>query len=226
LQGTGDYWHFSQAQYGCYLPSWGYELSGRIHWTGKVSHFPAQLQLRYRLKAKEKNDTSTPETDIIGYYRHSLDASFTLEPLRGLQFRTQARGRCYSQQASANTLPTPNSSLPTPDFGMAFSEALVWQREESPIKGELQAAWFRADTYECRLYLTERNILYGFGMPMLYGEGVRYTATLSYKISERIQAETKYAFTNYKDTETIGSGLQAIEGNSKHDLWLQFRAKF
>lgn len=220
MQGTFDYWHFSQAQYGCYQPSWGYEVSARASWNGVMAQRPTQLSLRYRIKAKQKNDTQTDiPDDILGYYRHSVDATFSVEPLRGMLLRTQARGRFYSDQNL-------QSNGCSPDFGMAFSEALIWQRKSSPLHGELQAAWFRAETYDCRLYLTERNILYGFSMPMLYGEGVRYTCTLSYKISERIQAEAKYAFTNYKDKTSISSGLQAIEGNTKQDLWLQIRAKF
>lgn len=215
VQGFADYWHFSQAQYGCYQPSWGYELSVRATWNGNISSLPLQTALRYRLKAKEKNNSETSVTDdILGYYQHTLDANVTLEICNGLQLRTQGRGRFYNQQPA------------TSNYGIAFSEALIWQRDDSPIRGELQGAWFCADTYDCRLYLTERNILYGFGLPMLYGEGLRYTCTLSYKISEHIQAEAKYALTNYKDKTSIGSGLQEISGNNKQDLWLQIRAKF
>jgi len=216
MQGSADYWQFTQAQYNCNKPSKGYELSALLSWKGRIAQKISQTSLRYRIKKKHKNDNNTEiDTDIIGYYRHSVDANLIVEPISGLLLRTQARGRFYSAQNSQNI-----------DYGMAFSEAIVWQQENSPFKGELQAAWFRADTYDCRLYLTERNLLYGFGMPMLYGEGLRYTCTLSYKISEHIQAEAKYALTNYKDKTSIGSGLQEISGNNKQDLWLQIRAKF
>lgn len=217
VQGYADYWNFSQPQYGCYQPSWGYELSAKATWDGHIASLPAIVSLRYRLKAKEKNNTQTSNIadDIIGYYRNTIDATCSIEPIDGLVLRTQIRGRFYSDQNSTST-----------DYGMAFSEALVWQQEGSPLKGELQSAWFKADTYDCRLYLTERNILYGFSLPMLYHQGVRYTCTLSYKLTKSLQIEAKYALTSYKDTETISSGLQTIEGNNKHDLWLQFRSTF
>ncbi|MDO4497202.1 MAG: hypothetical protein Q4B58_05175, partial [Bacteroidales bacterium] len=208
LQGTADCWHFTQPQYGCYQKSWGYELSARALWNGTLGAWPSDLSLRYRMKAKQKNNTLTEKTDdVYGCYLHSVDSRFSLEVYEGLVLRTQARMRLYNAQIAS-----------TNEVGWAVGEAIVWQQKNSPIKGEVQGAWFKANDYNCRLYFTERNILYGFSMPMLYGEGMRVSATMSYKISERIQAEAKYALTNYKNQSKVGSGLQTIEGCTKHDL--------
>lgn len=219
VQASADWWRFYQPQYGIDQPSRGFEVSTRLVWQshiGRNLRMPATASFRYRIKQKEKNNTLTErQGDLTAYFRHTLDATLQIEPYRGIALRTQAHCRLYSAANTGGLL-----------SGYAFSEALIVNHSTFPLRGELQAAWFRTDSYDTRLYLTERNLLYGFGQPMLYGEGFRYSATLSYKISERIQAEAKYASTNYKDKSSVGSGLQSIEGNMKHDLWMQIRVKF
>ena len=94
-----------------------------------------------------------------------------------------------------------------------------------PFTVDGQACYFRTDDYDSRIYLTERNVLYGFGLPMLYGEGLRYSLTGALQIGQHVKVELKWAMTNYANRASISSGLQQISGNTQQDLWLQLRLK-
>lgn len=220
METYADWFRFSQPQYGIYQPSEGYEISGKLSWNKNASHrgdlIPMEGSLRYRIKAKFKNNTLTDApNDLTPYYRQTLDGVFAVEPMPGLRLKTQIRSRIYSVQNIGGF-----------SSGLAISQALIWQPEESRVKGEMQGAWFNADDYDCRLYLTERNILYGFSLPMLYGRGERLSLTGTCRINRRFTAEAKFVTTHYEKTTTIGSGLQSINGKWKNDLWLQLRASW
>lgn len=218
LQAMADWFNFSQPQYNSYQPCSGYELSVRANY----EHHSWKSSLGYRLKSKHRNNTLTTKVtdDLTPYYQQTADARVQYTSRTGLQLTTHLRSRIYSAQDPGGM-----------ELGYALSQAVAWLPTESAtwgrsMKGELQATWFDTDSYNARLYLSERNIMYGGGIPMLNGQGLRATLTLSCKIGKRIQAEGKYAFTKYNHVSGIGSGLQQIDGRYKNDLWLQLRATF
>lgn len=204
MQGMVDYFYFSQPQYGIRdTTSQGFEASLRALY----NHPKANLSLNYRLKNKAQS------------YRHTLDVICTLHPVPSFTFRTQLRTRIYNKNADTEATAT-NS------FGYAVSQSAAWRCSRwphAPFTLDGQACYFRTDDYDSRLYLTERTILYGFGLPMLYGEGVRYSITGTIKVGSRINIDLKYALTNYANRNSIGSGLQQIASNTQHNLWLQLR---
>lgn len=202
-----DWFRFSQPQYGIRdTTSQGLEASMRLRYTGSShSRCPADVSMAYRLKVKGD------------YIRHTADVVTSLQPLQHLTCRTQLRARIYSKVDN------------NPSYGWAVSQSAAWQGELPkglPFQLEAQASYFHTDDYDARLYLTERNLLYGFGLPMLYGEGLRYSLTSTFTFGRRYHLDLKWALTNYADRTSISSGLQQIRGNVQHDLWLNLRGKF
>lgn len=202
LQGMLDYFHFSQPQYSIRdSVSQGFEASLRALYTRSKG----SCSVGYRVKHKSN------------YYRHSLDGIINLKPLKQLTCRTQLRARIYNKKENSEV---------SNSIGYALSQSAAWLCDywpHCPFTVDGQACYFRSDDYDSRLYLSERNILYGFGLPMLYGEGLRYSITSTIKIGPRINVDLKWAMTNYANRRTIGSGLQEINSNTQQDLWLQLR---
>lgn len=206
LQGMIDWFGFSQPQYGIReARSQGLEGTLRLLYVRhQQSSMARNITLGYRIK--QKGD----------YIRHTLDATGAYHLSASVQGKTQLRARIHSNRHE------------DPTFGYAASQAIGWQCQRwaaCPFNIEGQACYFKTDGYDSRIYLTERAILYGFGLPMLYGEGLRYSATATWAIGKRCHLDAKWALTNYANRATISSGLQQIASNTQQDLWLQVRIK-
>lgn len=191
-----DYFKFSTPQYGFKDPFSGFESRVQITYSNRKS----DIKLSYRLKSKES-------------FRHSLDAVASYSPISWLTLKTQARSKIYSPKDKGGY-----------SIGYAIGQAILFGNEDLPFKCEIQGAWFDAQEYETRLYLSERNILYGFAIPMLYGQGLRGSVTGTYRIRPNISVDLKYAIIKYLDNrDHISSGLQQIWGTMQNNLWIQLR---
>ena len=204
LQGMLDYIWFGQPQYGIRdTHSQGLEGLARLLY----SHRTINGTLGYRIKQK------------ADYIRHSFDGMLNIQPNESFSCRTQLRARIYNRKKDGEV---------SNSYGYAVSQSFAWNCklwDSCPFSLVGQASYFHTDDYDSRIYLTERAILYGFGLPMLYGEGLRYSLTGTIKIGPHINVDLKWAMTNYANRTTISSGLQEIEGNTQQDLWLQLRLK-
>ena len=201
-----DWFHFSQPQYGIRdNTSNGWEGSLRLSRNSlQLGHSAATVSVGYRIKRKGD------------YYRHTLDGLFSYPIISSLTLKTQLRGRIYNERDAASS------------YGYAASQAASWhcnRWKRVPFIVEGQACYFSTDDYDSRIYLTERPVLYGFGLPMLYGKGLRYSITSTIKIGRHVDIDLKWAMTNYANRSSISSGLQEIKSNTQQDIWLQLRIK-
>ena len=203
-QSMFDYFWFGQPQYGIRdTQSQGLEGMVRLLY----SHRKINGTLGYRIKQK------------ADYIRHSFDGMLSIQPIESFTSKTQLRARIHNKKENGTA---------TNSYGYAVSQSFAWNCkiwESCPFSLVGQACYFHTDDYNSRIYLTEKAILYGFGLPMLYGEGLRYSVTGTIKIGPHINVDLKWAMTNYANRATISSGLQEIEGNNQQDLWLQLRLK-
>jgi hypothetical protein len=65
-----------------------------------------------------------------------------------------------------------------------------------------------------------------FSIPPLYNNGFRYYVLLKYDISENISVWLRFAQTQFSNAQTIGSGLDEIQGNSRSEIKAQVRFRF
>ncbi|MDR1814055.1 MAG: helix-hairpin-helix domain-containing protein, partial [Tannerella sp.] len=98
-------------------------------------------------------------------------------------------------------------------------------RDQS-LKADVYIAYFNTDDYASRIISKERNILYTYYSPFLYGEGLRATLVFNCNYRKRLYLSLKGALTHYYDRDVIGSDTEAIEGSNKTDLNMQVRWKF
>lgn len=211
LSASADFFRFTRAKYGIGRPSRGYEIMLRGDYTRKN----IACTLRYRLKNKQKTNTGKHSTaPLQNYYRHTTEAIVACTPISWLRLKAHIQHKAYSCQFEGT------------EQGYAFSQSVAIGQEGFPVSAQLQWSRFHTDDYDSRLYLSERNLLYQFQIPMVYGTGARYSAVLSLRLHKTLHLDAKYALTSYRNRENIGSGLQSIDGNHKHDLWLQCRWRF
>jgi len=95
---------------------------------------------------------------------------------------------------------------------------LRYKSEKWSFAGQLST--FDASTYENRFFQAEPDVLYGMGMSSLYGQGARFIALAQYQ-HRLVKVWLRYARTAFSDRETVGSGLDASEGNIRSQMSLQ-----
>lgn len=195
---TLDYFHFTNIQYGFKAPLRGFEYLARATYNNKWWN----IRLEYRIKYKYN-------------IKHSLNSIISYKASDAITLKLQARGRIYSPQDEGGY-----------HLGYAISQACSFKKESFPVTADVQFTYFDAKDYSTRLYITEKNILYGFGIPSLYGQGYRTSATAVYKISPRISLDLKYAWIHYLNRTSISSDLQKIWGCDQYNVWGQIRLKF
>lgn len=199
VEAMADLFSMGEPQYGYRQDSLPNGWEALVRTSYSRSRWDASVTYRY----KQKN----------GYQRHAIEGVVNIRPTKHLSFRTQAKSRIFRE-----------GELST---GFLVSQSAGWKSEwrTGSMAIDTQFTFFNTDDYDSRVYLTEKNILYGFGIPMLYGMGVRYSLTASVAFLKHFVLDLKYALTNYANRATISSGLQQIEGNTQQQIWLQMRIK-
>ncbi|HLP32901.1 MAG TPA: hypothetical protein VK202_05475, partial [Bacteroidia bacterium] len=77
-----------------------------------------------------------------------------------------------------------------------------------------------------RLYAFENDLLYQFSVPALQDKGMRYFLLIRYKPIRSVDVWLKLGSTVYTNKNTVGSGLDEINGNARTDLKIQIRYSF
>jgi len=93
----------------------------------------------------------------------------------------------------------------------------------SPMAAALRLQYFETNSYNSRLYAYENDVLYSYSIPVFYGKGFRYYLNLNYDINKQISCWLRWAQYIYKDRNSIGTGLDQIQGNKKSELKFQIR---
>lgn len=85
---------------------------------------------------------------------------------------------------------------------------------------------FETDNFNSRVFQFENDLLYVMSNAMLFDQGQRSYIVVRYRPSTHFTFRMKAATTLYENRQTIGSGLDLIQGRRKTDLGLQFQVKF
>jgi hypothetical protein len=95
-----------------------------------------------------------------------------------------------------------------------------------PFSANLRLQYFETDEYDSRMYAYEHDVLYYYSIPPFYNKGFRYYFNINYNFSKKISLWVKWSQTLYKDQDTIGSGLDEIDGSKKSEIRTLLRIIF
>ena len=110
--------------------------------------------------------------------------------------------------------------------GWSITQSFSFAKAQSKFQWDGALAYFHAGNWNNRISIYEKNILYAFTFPSYYGEGLRFYSVIKWKIIPKLTLYCKWASTRYFDRETIGSGLEAIQGKDKTDIYGLIRYQF
>lgn len=173
------------------------------------------VEIRYKYKQKEKNAPYPDEKNksVLPYSTHKLRFRFLSTFLDYWNYRLSIDGVKYQQKH----FPSEN--------GYLISQNLSF-RKNNPVNADAFISWFNADTYNARVYSYERNIMNTYYMPSFYGKGYRAALSVKYSFSNNFSLSIKWGYTHYLNKDSIGSGTEKINGDSRTDLFTYLKWRF
>gem|GEM_PF-6064586 len=110
---------------------------------------------------------------------------------------------------------------PTPTRGYGFWQSIRWQAENKKLSIAAQMILFDTDTYDTRLYVSERDLRFASSMPVLSGEGQRWMVLSQYKLGKSWDVGLRFARLRYFDRDEVGSGLDLIHDWKRTEFKIQ-----
>jgi len=207
-----DIFHFPWLKYRVDAASSGYEAQGQL-----IYHPFKTFKLTARFKTK-LDQQNTDSKVSLKYLEPVCKQNWRLEIYWRLNRKISFQSRIESCRYQKGEDIAEN--------GYLFCQDIDYKPLSSHLSGNLRLAYFHTDSYESRIYAYEDDVLNGFAFGMYNGKGLRSYLNLKYNLSRRLDLWTRYAIFIYQGTETVGSGLDEIQGNIKSELKVQLRYQF
>ncbi|WP_132055872.1 ComEA family DNA-binding protein [Pseudocnuella soli] len=107
---------------------------------------------------------------------------------------------------------------------LVYGEAQYKGNKRIEVSGRL--AYFKTDSYDTRLYAFETDVLYGYSIPPLFGEGFRGYLVVHGDVNKNISVWLRAAHFFYPGAQSVGTGLNRIDGKGRTELKMQALIKF
>ena len=192
-----------------YAPSQGHEwLLRATYQAGSHTQFYFQCREESKLRNRSEANQTTYRTDQ-GIKRNYL-LHLQVAVNKKLRLRTRLQ---FSTYAFDETITR----------GLLLLQDVTWR--EGRLSISARHALFDTDDYDNRQYAYENDVWLAFSIPAYSGTGVRDYAVINYSVSDHLTVSFRYARTRYTNRDSIGSGLDRIEGSSKRDVKFQVRLR-
>jgi hypothetical protein len=203
-----DVFRFPWLKYGVNAPSSGSECSFQMNYSVGRDN----IVLRYKRKTREKNVAS----DDMSIYRTSLYQ------------KSQLRLQISKKQAVLSTKTTLEGNEygleQTQTFGLALAQDIAFEPIEGPLTFNVHVVVFNTGSYENRFFFWEKDLPGSFAMPMLYGQGWRFSFFVAYDLPF-VSIRIKIGDILQPESDTIGNGLEQIKGNRRTEGGIQLNWK-
>jgi hypothetical protein len=198
-----DRFIFPWLRYGVSTPSSGKDISARIKF-----YLSPDCKMEWRYRFKEKQANSLPYEQHRWRYRCDYSVTQLLKIHLQADYNQYNTAKNHRQGWSGLSS---FSYLPSADGKFQLDGGLMY---------------FQTDDWSTRIAVFEKNILYAFGFPTYYGRGMRYYAVMKWKVAKCLSLYLKCGSTRYFDRQTVGTGLEAISGREKTDIYCLIKYNF
>lgn len=207
-----DYFKFPWLKFRVDAPSQGYEVLSQLTYTPSKT---LKVFLRYKSELKQQNtDLETPINFLDDVKKESYRGDISWKLNKSLGFQNRLEVSQYKKGDAAT------------EIGFMIYQDINYSPLLAKISGNFRLAYFNTSSYNSRIYAYEDDVLYNFNFGVYNGKGFRTYLNLKYKVMKKIDFWIRYALFVYQNTNTVGSGLDQINGNKKTDVKLQLRYQF
>ena len=175
-----------------------------------------QSYIRYKHEEKEKNQSgNVTKLDVIVPQTRDL-IRLHLQYKVGTHF--SFKSRLEHCMFNAEGIGQKSGTLIYQDF--------QYKPFFNPFDVTCRLAMFDIEDFNARVFAVESDVLYQYSVPLYQNAGVRYYVLLHYNVSKHFDIWLRYAKTTYSNVNTIGTGLEQIQGNESSDMKVQVRWSF
>ncbi|NBC16140.1 MAG: helix-hairpin-helix domain-containing protein [Bacteroidetes bacterium] len=210
-----DQYRFPWVRFSVPRPSTGYDALLAIeHRPRRWLHY--YVQFRSETKEQGHPVAVAPGRELDGIRpetRQSLRLHGQYQFSRALRLRTRLEGIRFAAPEQPD------------EYGMILYQDVRWLPISS-LQLDLRVALFDTDSYDARVYAYENDLLYTFSVPAFSGRGQRSYALLRWQPLDAVTLQVKYAVTRYENVDTVGSGLDEVDGNRLRELRAQLRLRW
>ncbi|MBC8173487.1 MAG: hypothetical protein H7X71_06220, partial [Chitinophagales bacterium] len=198
-------------------PAYGTDLLGEVNFKPNKIF---ETYLRFKNEVSDNNLSSVytedEEHDIIGNREKGYIRWHMIYKINSaIILKSRVEHSYYEEQTGI------------PEKGYLVYQDVHYDPLNFPLSFSTRITFFNTDSYNTRIYTYENDVLYAYSIVALSGRGMRSYLTLAYSPFKWMDMWFRIGQTWYDDNdEVIGSGLDAITGNTKSDAKLQIRLKW
>jgi hypothetical protein len=210
--GYADFYKFPWLKYRVDAPSQGQEYLAQLNYFIRRD---VEAYFRFRSETKNLNsstETTMPKIDETLKQSFRFQISYLVLPSVILKNRFEVLR--YKRTGHET------------GYGYLLYQDVLIRPPEKPYDITFRYAIFDTDTYDERIYAYENDVLYAFSIPAYYYKGSRFYILFKYEITDWLDFWLRYATTWYSNQNTIGNGLDEIQGSRKSEIKAQLRFKF
>ncbi|GIV32960.1 MAG: hypothetical protein KatS3mg031_0495 [Chitinophagales bacterium] len=206
-----DYYRFPWLRYQVDAPSSGIDFFSQLTYSPSKT---ITLYGRYKIETKETNlpdnetrlNTLTPEKrqNIRLNIKYAVSRSFTFE----------------------NRFETVIYDLRQKEHGYLIYQDVGFKKLSFPLALNARLTLFSTDSYASAIYVYEDDVLYYFSIPAYFYTGVKFYVVFKYTLVRGLDVWLRLSHVHYTNRQTVGSGLDEINGNTRSEIRAQMRWTF
>jgi len=213
LSGYYDEFTFPWLKYLVNAPSSGYNYLVQLSYTPNKK---VTMVLRYKSKLNQGNESGNiAPIDYLVNIKQS-----------DLRWSVQDKISSYVTIADRVEVTQYVKEGQTTYHGYLIAQSLKFKIPKTKVTMDLLYALFDTDSYYARIYSSGSDIPNSFSIPSYYYQGSAYTIMMHYQVIKRITIWLRYSQTVYSNKQTISSGLDLINGNTKTDVSAELKFTF
>ncbi|MAE08040.1 MAG: hypothetical protein CL661_04695 [Bacteroidetes bacterium] len=210
ISGYIDHYQFPWLKYQVSSPSTGRDYLAQINFSPQKD---INAYLRYRTKSKQENYKKDYQYIplISDIKRHELRFFISYNAYKNIILKNRIDMVVYKNSFNA------------PEKGWLIYQDVLYRSVNFPLEATFRYALFATDSYNSRIYTYENDVLYAFSVPSYFGNGQRWYLMLKWKIIPQLSMWLRFARTTYFNKNTVGTGNDLIDGNSKSEVKIELK---
>lgn len=213
LEGYADFYRHPWLRFAVDAPSQGQEYFARITYRPTYTT-ELYVRLRYETKLDNAPGSEAPIDVPVEAQKLAIRVHWHQAMTQQLGLRSRVEWSVYD----------PGLALSAQRGFLAYQD-IIWSVPKARLRLYGRFAMFDTDSYDTRIYAYENDVLYDFSIPAFYGKGTRVYVMARFSLSKSCDVWLRMAQTYFEQVESISSGYDEIQGQTKTEAKVQLRVR-